>query len=103
MSHSMTRRRWLSHGVCLAGGAALGWLAARGALVGPAAAEAADETPEERLRKLKLELPAVARPRATLVPAVRAGDMLYVSGHGPGQKDGKPWLGKVGKDLTVKD
>ncbi len=58
---------------------------------------------EERLKKLKLELPKVELPRGvTLVPAVRAGDMLYVSGHIP-IKNGKPVVGKLGKDMSVKE
>jgi enamine deaminase RidA (YjgF/YER057c/UK114 family) len=52
---------------------------------------------EERLRKLKIELPAVSRPTNTLVNAVRVGDMLFVSGTGPG----KGVVGQLGKDYDV--
>jgi enamine deaminase RidA (YjgF/YER057c/UK114 family) len=58
-------------------------------------------TPEERLGKLKIELPAVTKPTNTLVNAVRVGDMLYVSGTGPGQVDGKPLVGRLGQDFDV--
>jgi enamine deaminase RidA (YjgF/YER057c/UK114 family) len=58
-------------------------------------------TPEERLRKLQIELPAVTKPTNTLVNAVRVGDMLYVSGTGPGQVDGKPLVGRLGQDFDV--
>ena len=44
---------------------------------------------EENVRKLKLELPAVSKPTNTLVYAVRVGDMLFVSGTGPGKVEGK--------------
>jgi enamine deaminase RidA (YjgF/YER057c/UK114 family) len=63
-----------------------------------------DESPghEDRFKKLNLTLPKEEAPKgATLVPAVRAGDMLYVSGH-IARKDSKPVVGKVGKDVDVK-
>ncbi len=107
MSSLLTRRRLLTHGACLAAGAGVGWMLTRTGgvrLAGKASAFPGEETPEERLRKLKIELPAVKPfPGATLVPAVRAGDMLYVSGHTPPPRDGKPVVGKLGKDFTVKD
>ncbi|MCI0685312.1 MAG: RidA family protein [Gemmataceae bacterium] len=52
---------------------------------------------EARLRELKIELPAVTRPTNTLVNAVRVGDMLYVSGTGPG----KGMVGRLGQDYDV--
>lgn len=104
MLHRIDRRTLLSHGVCLSLGAGLGWLATRPApLAGRALAEAAGETAEDRVRELKLELPKAGGPRPTLVGAVKAGDMLYVSGHLPPPKDDKPIVGKVGKDLNLKE
>jgi enamine deaminase RidA (YjgF/YER057c/UK114 family) len=106
VSHSFDRRRFLAGGGCVAAGAALGYLVPRwaGAGLAPAAAAALGEGgAEERLRKLKLTLPPVSKPGATLVPAVRVGEVLYVSGHGPGKVDGKAVLGKLGKELTVKE
>jgi enamine deaminase RidA (YjgF/YER057c/UK114 family) len=106
MSLSFDRRRFLARGGWLLGGAAAGLLAARRwpQAPGPAAdaRPAEGATPEARLRALKLELPAVGKPGATLVPAVRAGDLLFVSGHGPNAPGLKPVLGKVGADLDVK-
>jgi enamine deaminase RidA (YjgF/YER057c/UK114 family) len=73
----------------------------------PAAGDsaAAQEKPagsaEERVRQLKLELPAVTKPVNTYVSAVRVGDMLYVSGTGPGEVNGKPIVGRLGQDLNV--
>jgi enamine deaminase RidA (YjgF/YER057c/UK114 family) len=58
-------------------------------------------SPEEQIRKLKLDLPAVAKPTNTYVPAVRVGDLLFISGTIPLQKDGKPLVGRVGRDLDV--
>jgi enamine deaminase RidA (YjgF/YER057c/UK114 family) len=56
---------------------------------------------EDRLRQLKIELPAVGKPTNTLVNAVRVGDMLYVSGTGPGEVNGQPLTGRLGADLEV--
>src|SRR5687767_7601376 len=63
----------------------------------------AGATPEARLRELKIELPAVEKSKNTLVSAVLVGDMLYVSGHGPGKVDGKGIVGRLGQDMSVKD
>ena len=43
---------------------------------------------EARLAELKLELPPAPKPVATYVTAIRHGDLLYVSGHGPYRSDG---------------
>jgi enamine deaminase RidA (YjgF/YER057c/UK114 family) len=107
MPNSLDRRNLMTHGACVAAGAALGWLGIRSYRIGLASrvlAAEGDETPEQRLRALKLELPTVPKlTGATLVPAVRARDILYVSGHGPGLIDGKPTVGKLGKDLNLKE
>ena len=57
--------------------------------------------PEARLKQLKLQLPPAPKPVATYVTAVRHGDLLYVSGHGPLRADGTLHQGKVGADLDV--
>jgi enamine deaminase RidA (YjgF/YER057c/UK114 family) len=56
---------------------------------------------DEQIRKLKIDLPAVSKPTNTLVNAVRVGDMLYVSGTGPGKIDGKAVSGRLGQDLDT--
>jgi enamine deaminase RidA (YjgF/YER057c/UK114 family) len=66
-----------------------------------AVAVQATASAEKRLRELKIELPAEAKPTNTLVNAVRVGDMLYVSGTGPGNVDGKPLVGRVGQDMDI--
>ena len=58
-------------------------------------------TPEQRLRALKLELPKVSQPSNPFVRAVKVGNTLYVSGHGPLRREGTPTRGKVGKDLSL--
>ncbi|GAC1468572.1 MAG: RidA family protein [Isosphaeraceae bacterium] len=56
---------------------------------------------EARVAELKLELPNAPKPVATYVTAVRHGDLLYVSGHGPLRSDGSLHVGKLGADLDV--
>src|SRR5262249_43408396 len=56
---------------------------------------------EARLAELKLELPAAPKPVATYVTAVRHGDLLYVSGHGPLCSDGTLITGRLGDDMDV--
>jgi len=56
---------------------------------------------EERLAALKLELPPAPKPMALYVTALRMGDLVYVSGHGPLKPDGHLIKGKVGADADV--
>src|SRR5438876_7539966 len=57
---------------------------------------------EARLKERNITLPQPATPLATYVGAVRVGNLLFVSGHGPLRVDGKPSArGKVGRELTV--
>ena len=56
---------------------------------------------ETRLTELGIQLPSPPQPVATYVPAVQAGDLLFLSGVIP-FRDGKLVLaGKLGADLTV--
>src|SRR5580765_5440821 len=56
---------------------------------------------ERKLKELHLELPLSPRPLATYVPAVQAGDLLFLSGVLP-MRDGQlAFSGKLGRDLTV--
>lgn len=85
MAKKLDRRRLL-------GGAAL----AVGALAGGAEAAAQEDGAEARVKKLKLELPKVTAPKgAVLLPAVRAGELLFLSG----RTGGKP--GKLGAKVTI--
>jgi enamine deaminase RidA (YjgF/YER057c/UK114 family) len=49
-----------------------------------------------------VELPSAATPMANYVPAVRTGNLVFLSGHGPVEKD-RIIRGKVGRDLTVEE
>ena len=56
---------------------------------------------EARLAALGIELPAASEPVANYRMAVRTGNLLFVSGHGPAHRDGIPAKGKVGADLDL--
>jgi enamine deaminase RidA (YjgF/YER057c/UK114 family) len=56
---------------------------------------------EARVAELKLELPPAPKPVATYVTAIRHGDLLYVSGHGPLRSDGTLITGKLGANMDV--
>lgn len=58
---------------------------------------------EQKLNELGLILPQPPKPVANYVPAVRIGNLLFVSGHGP-YNDGKTKTsGKVGRELTIEE
>lgn len=69
-------------------------------LAGTAVA-AAQGDPEAKLRELGITLPVVGKPLANYVPAVRTGNLVFLSGHGPAQPWGPTATGKLGRDLTV--
>lgn len=58
-------------------------------------------SPEAKLAKLGLVLPAVPTPVANYVPFKRDGTTIYLSGQGPRRADGSMCTGKVGRDVTV--
>ena len=50
-----------------------------------------------------MTLPNPAVPMANYVEAVRTGNLLFPSGHGPGKGEGKLYKGRLGEVLTVED
>ena len=56
-------------------------------------------TPLERLAELGLELPAVAAPLASYVPALRSGDLVFTSGQLPLRGGELLATGKVGAEV----
>ena len=58
-------------------------------------------SPETRVQELHLTLPPAAKPVGVYKPAVRVGNLLFVSGHGPLKPDGSLVLGRVGDTLTL--
>lgn len=60
-------------------------------------------TPEERLAALGLSVPAVAKPVAAYIPAIRSGSHVYTSGQLP-MRDGQlMYAGKVGGEITQEE
>jgi len=53
-------------------------------------------SPRARLAELGIELPEVAKPLASYVPAVRSGNLVYTSGQLPLQAGKLAAIGKVG-------
>lgn len=58
---------------------------------------------EQRLEELNIQLPDAPQPVAIYRPAVRVGNLLFVSGHGPNRADGTQITGKVGVELTAEE
>jgi enamine deaminase RidA (YjgF/YER057c/UK114 family) len=56
---------------------------------------------EQRISELGLELAEPTRPIANYLPAVRTGQLIYVSGHGPKPDPNNEFVGKVGSDVDV--
>lgn len=56
---------------------------------------------EARLKEMGIKLPPAVTPVANYVPAVRTGNLVFLSGHGPFKEDGSLITGKVGSQLTA--
>lgn len=56
---------------------------------------------DKKLKELGIELYPSPKPIANYVKAVRVGNLLFLSGHGPTKADGTNITGKVGTDLTI--
>jgi len=58
--------------------------------------------PYERLQQLNITLPQAGTPAAAFVMAVQTGNLVFLSGH-IARRDGKPWVGQLGKDFTTEE
>lgn len=58
---------------------------------------------EARLAELGYSLPAASAPIGAYVPAVRTGNLVFLSGQGPFRDGGAEYAGKVGSDFTVEE
>ena len=100
------RRAFLRDGLLVLSGALGGSFCSAALLKGTAprvvAAQPASGA-EARLKALGIELPPAQKPIAVYVPAVRVGNLLFVSGTGPMKADGTMIRGKVGGDLSLAD
>ena len=56
----------------------------------------------EKLKSLAITLPGVTPPVAAFAPFLRSGNLIFISGH-IAKKDGKPWTGQLGADITTAD
>lgn len=56
---------------------------------------------ENTLKELGLELPAPPKPVATYIPAVRVGDLLFLSGVLPSRDGQLIMTGKLGQALSI--
>jgi len=54
----------------------------------------------DKLKELNITLPQVTTPAASYIPFVRTGNLVFIAGH-IAKKDGKPWVGQLGKEITV--
>lgn len=57
--------------------------------------------PEVRIKELGIQLKTPGPPSANFLGAVRVGKMVYLSGQGPLQADGKFMTGKVGSEFNL--
>ncbi|MDN2566515.1 RidA family protein [Aquibium sp. A9E412] len=58
-------------------------------------------TPYERLAALGIALPPAPPPVANFLTHVREGPLLYLSGQGPREADGRLHTGKVGRQVST--
>ncbi|HVR74167.1 MAG TPA: RidA family protein [Planctomycetota bacterium] len=58
---------------------------------------------EKNLKDKNIVLPRAPKPVANYVTSVLAGDLLYLSGHGPAPLEGVKTTGKVGRDVTTEE
>jgi enamine deaminase RidA (YjgF/YER057c/UK114 family) len=56
---------------------------------------------EKRIQELHLTLPPAPKPVAVYKTAVKLGNLLYVSGHGPVKADRSTITGRLGQDMTL--
>ena len=56
----------------------------------------------DKLKELGIALPPVATPAAAYVPFVQTGNLVFLSGH-IAKKEGKAWVGQLGKNMTTED
>ena len=58
---------------------------------------------EQKLQAMGITLYEMPAPTASYVRAVRSGNLIFLSGHGPMKPDGSNVTGKLGQDLSVKE
>jgi enamine deaminase RidA (YjgF/YER057c/UK114 family) len=61
------------------------------------------QTPEQKIKQLGIELPQIPESLGSYLDMVRVGNLVFLSGRGPLQVDGKYITGKLGQDLTTNE
>lgn len=69
-------------------------------LTGVASAQVKSNDPEARLKEMGITLKKPGKPTANFLLAVRVGNLVYLSGHGPVKEDGEYMKGKVGDQIN---
>ena len=57
---------------------------------------------QNKLTELGITLPPLATPAGAYLPFVKTGNLVFLSGH-IAKQQGKPWLGKLGKDMALEE
>ncbi|MBJ7313836.1 RidA family protein [Rugamonas sp. CCM 8940] len=57
----------------------------------------------EKIKALNLTLSAPAAPVAAYVMHVQSGNLVFISGHIARKEDGSPWVGQLGKNISVEE
>lgn len=68
-----------------------------------AGVQSIDYDVEERLSELGITLGEATPPTANYVRAVRSGNFIFLSGHGPDKPEGGQVIGKMGSDLSLEE
>ena len=63
----------------------------------------AQESPEQKLSKMGITLPRASSPVANYVNGVQTGNLIFLSGKGPLQSNGKYITGKLGMSLSIEE
>ena len=61
----------------------------------------AQSDPDKKLQEMNVVLPEMSKPIANYVKYVKAGNLVFLSGHGPINDKGELVTGKLGKDVTI--
>lgn len=58
---------------------------------------------EEKLKAMGIELPEPPQPVAAYIPAVRTGNLIFVSGQIPAQNGKVMYTGRVGAEVSIEE
>lgn len=62
-----------------------------------------NSTPEQNLSRLGIDISKPATPVANYVPAVKTGNLVFISGQGPRRPEGGMVTGKVGDGVDLEE